>query len=247
MFLIMLIYLDKMPFLLGKFDFVADKIVTSFSASKSSRIIFPTTLHELALSQFENAKSFYQQINYCTCDSMLLTYYFRYKTRKKIDRVYGPELIFAILNKYAQTKSPVQNLFLAPDKKTMQRMSSLFAKKYPGMLSTFAYLPKNISTEQEVAFLKKIKFPGKGLVWIGVGSPKQIELANWFKINYRHVDIFCIGAAFDFLTGQKKQAPKWMQKHGLEWFFRLLTEPKRLWRRYLITIPSYLLKTVLFR
>lgn len=236
-----------MPFLLGKFNRVVDELVGSFLQSKTSRIIFPTTLHEMALSEDKNAKHFYKQIDYSTCDSMLLTYFFRYKTKKKIDRVYGPELILAILDKCVKTKQPRKNLFLAPDKKTMLKMSTLLAKKYPQISCTFAYLPKNISKQQELACLKKIGFAGPGLVWIGIGSPRQIELANWFKTNYQQVDIFCVGAAFDFLTGQKKQAPLWMQKNGLEWFFRLISEPRRLWRRYLIIIPKYLFKVIFLR
>ena len=240
----MLIYLNRIPFLIGKFNQVADQIVRSFSRSKNSRIIFPSTLHELALSEDESAKNFYRQIDYSTCDSMLLTYFFRYKTGKKIDRVYGPELILAILDRYSKIKSSQKNLFLAPDKNTMNKMSVLLAKQYPQMHCTFAYLPKNLNKQQETAHLEKINFVGSGLVWIGIGSPKQIELASWFKTNYQKADVFCVGAAFDFLTGQKKQAPIWMQKHGLEWLFRLISEPRRLWRRYLIIIPKYLLKVI---
>lgn len=235
-----------MPFLVGKFDDVVSQITDGFLRSKASRIIFPTTLHELALSQDEEMMNFYKQVDCCTCDSMFLTYFFRHKTGQEIDRVYGPELILAILDKYARDELPQKNLFLAPDEKTMLKISTLISKKYPRISCTFAYLPRKLTKQQEVAWLDEINFSGYGSVWIGIGSPKQIELANWFKDNYQKVDIFCVGAAFDFITGQKKQAPKWMQKHGLEWLFRLITEPRRLWRRYLVIIPKYLFKVIFF-
>jgi N-acetylglucosaminyldiphosphoundecaprenol N-acetyl-beta-D-mannosaminyltransferase len=71
------------------------------------------------------------------------------------------------------------------------------------------------------------------IVWVGLGTPKQDYFAQALS-QHISVPIVCVGAAFDFLSGSKKTAPRWMQTYGLEWLFRLLTEPKRLWKRYLI-------------
>ncbi len=243
----MLIYLDRMPFLIGKFEKVVEQIFAYSMKKSSSRIIFPTTLHELALSKEKQSWLYYHKVDLCTCDSMFLTYFLRSKTHRTIDRVYGPELILAILDKNAKSKFSQKNLFLAPDKVTMLKMSTFIANQYPTLPAKFAFLPKGLNQKQEFNYLEKIEFSGPGIVWIGIGSPKQIKLANWFKANYKKVDVYCVGAAFDFLTKQQKQAPKWMQKNGLEWFFRLVTEPKRLWRRYLITIPKYLFSLLLER
>ena len=78
------------------------------------------------------------------------------------------------------------------------------------------------------------------IVWIGLSTPKQ---ERWMSAHLHRLDapvMIGVGAAFDFHAGLKKQAPSWMQRSGLEWFFRLVTEPRRLWKRYLINNPSFL-------
>jgi N-acetylglucosaminyldiphosphoundecaprenol N-acetyl-beta-D-mannosaminyltransferase len=77
------------------------------------------------------------------------------------------------------------------------------------------------------------------VVWIGLSTPKQekfaFELSKRVKVKF----IITVGAAFDFHTGRLVQAPKWMQRAGLEWFFRLLIQPRRLWRRYMEIVPKF--------
>ena len=78
------------------------------------------------------------------------------------------------------------------------------------------------------------------IVWVGLGAPKQIYFANELK-NYIQVQaIITVGAAFDFHTGRVKKAPKWIQKSGMEWLYRLVQEPKRLFKRYFKTIPLFI-------
>lgn len=234
-----------MPFLLGKFDYVVDRLFAEIDQRVQSQIIFPTTLHELALKSAKQSTFSYQSVDFCTNDSMILTYFFRFKYGFAIDRVYGPELMLAILDKNQAQGHKFKNLFLAADQSTMQKMQVVLKEKYPHMLADYAFLPKSISLSVERSFLKKIDFSGVDIVWLGIGSPKQIELAHWLKANVSSTSIFCVGAAFDFVTGRKKRAPHWMQQSGLEWLFRLLSEPKRLWKRYLLIIPKYLLSLTL--
>ncbi|MBN1238358.1 MAG: WecB/TagA/CpsF family glycosyltransferase, partial [Gammaproteobacteria bacterium] len=81
---------------------------------------------------------------------------------------------------------------------------------------------------------------GAGLVFIGLGCPKQEFFAFEHRASIKAVQL-CVGAAFDFIAGTKPMAPRWMQSAGLEWLFRLLCEPRRLWRRYLFTNSWFLL------
>lgn len=233
-----------MPFLLGKFNCVTEQLFEKIGQRTNSQIIFPTTLHELALKNSAQNKFSYQNVDFCTNDSMILTYFFRCQYDYKIDRVYGPDLMLAILDKNRISDYKFKNFFLSADQSTMKKMQVLFREKYPQMLASYSFLPKNISVRQERSFLKKIDFKKTDIVWLGIGSPKQIELASYLKKNVSRISIFCVGAAFDFITGQKRQAPSWIQKSGLEWLFRLLNEPKRLWRRYLLIIPKYLFSYV---
>jgi N-acetylglucosaminyldiphosphoundecaprenol N-acetyl-beta-D-mannosaminyltransferase len=77
------------------------------------------------------------------------------------------------------------------------------------------------------------------IVWIGLSTPKQEYFASELARRTRVHLIVTVGAAFDFYTGLQRQAPRWMQQNGLEWFFRLCTEPRRLWRRYLELVPKF--------
>ena len=80
---------------------------------------------------------------------------------------------------------------------------------------------------------------GAKIVWVGLSTPKQ----EWWMIEHVKripgATLIGVGAAFDFHTGEVKRAPKWMQKSGLEWFHRLISEPRRLWRRYLVLAPKF--------
>jgi N-acetylglucosaminyldiphosphoundecaprenol N-acetyl-beta-D-mannosaminyltransferase len=90
-----------------------------------------------------------------------------------------------------------------------------------------------LSTAEDVAVVERIERSGAGLVFIGLGCPKQELFAAVHAHRISAVQV-CVGAAFDFLAGAKPMAPRWMQAHGLEWLFRLASEPRRLWRRYLV-------------
>jgi N-acetylglucosaminyldiphosphoundecaprenol N-acetyl-beta-D-mannosaminyltransferase len=72
------------------------------------------------------------------------------------------------------------------------------------------------------------------VLWVGLGAPKQERWMREHKSRLRVPVLVGVGAAFDMISGRRKQAPRWMRERGLEWFFRLLQEPRRLWRRYLI-------------
>ena len=87
----------------------------------------------------------------------------------------------------------------------------------------------------------RINASGAGIVFVGLGCPKQDRFAARFRRRLHAVQM-CVGAAFDFHAGTKKSAPPWMQRYGLEWLFRLCQEPSRLWRRYLVTNTVFLAK-----
>jgi N-acetylglucosaminyldiphosphoundecaprenol N-acetyl-beta-D-mannosaminyltransferase len=96
-------------------------------------------------------------------------------------------------------------------------------------------------TDAEIAEeAELIRASGADVVWIGLGTPKQDVVGERFRAHHAAPAIFCVGAAFDFVSGAKARAPEWMKQAGLEWAFRLLTEPRRLWKRYLLGNPLFL-------
>ena len=240
----MLIFLEKRKFIIGTFDYVINFLLAKSKQSLHSKIVLPCSLHDLAMQNNKNYQSFYENIDYCTNDSMLLTNYLCHKYKKQIERVYGPELMLEILNKSQKVFSKPKHYFLAPNKKNMIAIKNWYQKKYPKIHAFFDFLPLNIDKQQEYLYLQKIILKKPKIIWVGIGSPKQLELASWLKKHSKNTLIICVGAAFDFISGNKKQAPQWIRKNNLEWLFRLLTEPKRLWRRYLVVIPKYLVSLI---
>ncbi|OHB75304.1 MAG: hypothetical protein A2Z34_09620 [Planctomycetes bacterium RBG_16_59_8] len=89
--------------------------------------------------------------------------------------------------------------------------------------------------------MRRIDAAAPDIVWVGLGAPKQELWMSRHRAQLRAVQIG-VGAAFDFIAGVKPQAPRWMQRRGLEWLFRLLCEPRRLWKRYLIYNPLFVIR-----
>jgi len=155
------------------------------------------------------------------------------------DRVYGPNLTMKICAGAVEKGIPLY--FYGTNPETLAPLRHTLEKKFPGIIiagmepSRFRRLtPKE---KQEVA--ERIQASGAEIVFVGLGCPRQETFAYEFR-EILPMPILAVGAAFPFLAGQLAQAPKWMQDAGLEWFFRLVVEPRRLWRRYLFLNPAYL-------
>lgn len=115
-------------------------------------------------------------------------------------------------------------------------------RQVPGVRIVGAESPpfREITREEEDALEQRILTSGADVVWVGLGTPKQ----DRFVERFRHrlpVVLVPVGAAFDFLSGAKRRAPQWMRLSGLEWLHRLLSEPRRLWHRYLFGNLAFLL------
>lgn len=152
---------------------------------------------------------------------------------KLAERVYGPELMQRLCRAAAAQRVPVY-LYGGSEQVACQlpeRLVSLF----PGLRIVGSESPpyRPLTAEESAAVDRRIVESGAKLLFIGLGCPKQDQ----FALDHRGLPVvqLCVGAAFDFLAGNKASAPAWMQRRGLEWLFRLLHEPKRLWRRYLTT------------
>ena len=108
------------------------------------------------------------------------------------------------------------------------------------MVGTLSPPFRPLTPEEDTAVVDAINAARPDIVWVGLSTPKQ---ERWMASHVGRIEapvMIGVGAAFDFLAGEKKQAPLWMQRNGLEWLFRLVTEPRRLWRRYLSIVPKFI-------
>lgn len=150
------------------------------------------------------------------------------------DRVYGPELMLRLCARAAEEGVPIYLYGSLPE--VLERLQSALSARFPELTIAGAESPpfRPLTPEEDRAAVERIEASGAGLVFLGLGCPRQDEFAAAHRATLRAVQV-CVGAAFDFHSGNKRMAPPWMQRHGLEWLFRLHEEPGRLWRRYLVT------------
>jgi N-acetylglucosaminyldiphosphoundecaprenol N-acetyl-beta-D-mannosaminyltransferase len=150
------------------------------------------------------------------------------------DRVYGPELMLRLCE--AAQKAGVGVYLFGGAPAVLDKLNNALAERFPGLRIAGAESPpfRALTAAEDAAAIARINDSGAGIVFLGVGCPKQEVFASDHRHRISAVQV-CVGAAFDFHAGEKRMAPPWMQKRGLEWLFRLWQEPGRLWRRYLVT------------
>ena len=128
-------------------------------------------------------------------------------------------------------------MFMGSSQKVLDLIVKRAAEVYPH-LKVVTYSPPykpEFSDEDNKAIIDAINAVNPDLLWIGMTAPKQEKwtYSHWNELNI-HCHVGTIGAVFDFFAGTVERAPMWWQRHGLEWLYRLLKEPKRMWRRYII-------------
>ncbi|MEM1169046.1 MAG: WecB/TagA/CpsF family glycosyltransferase [Cyanobacteria bacterium P01_H01_bin.35] len=156
------------------------------------------------------------------------------------DRVYGPTLMLHLCERAA--REDISIFLYGSTPKVVENLQLNLNKKFPNLKFAGAISPpfRSLTKEEDAEYIKQIRESGAGIIFIGLGCPRQEKWA------FEHSDrlncaLVCVGAAFNFHAGNVPQAPPWMQKVGLEWFFRFLQEPNRLWKRYLLLNPLYLI------
>jgi exopolysaccharide biosynthesis WecB/TagA/CpsF family protein len=156
------------------------------------------------------------------------------------DRVYGPTLMLRLCEGAAAEGLPVYLYGSTPE--VVGALAAALARRYPSLVVAGAEpsVFRPLAPDESAALGARIRASGARLVFIGLGCPRQELFAH------AHRDIIglpqvCVGAAFDFHAGTKRQAPRWMQDHALEWLYRLVQEPRRLVRRYAVTNTLFLL------
>ena len=139
-------------------------------------------------------------------------------------------------------------MFMGSSEKVLELIRRKAAEVYPN-IEVVTYSPpyKPVFTDEDNrAIVEAINEANPDLLWIGMTAPKQ---EKWTYSHWNELDIHChvgtIGAVFDFFAGTYKRAPQWWQEHSLEWLYRLIKEPKRMWRRYVLGNPLFLWKITL--
>ena len=179
-----------------------------------------------------------------TPDGMPLVWLGKMKSNQPVERVYGPDLMLELCKLSAQRG--YTQYFYGGAEGVPEDLSQTLQRKYPGLKVVGAYSPpfRPLTEVENKQIVEQINQANPDIIWVGLGTPKQdLWMASHRKLLTAPV-IIAVGAAFDFHTGRISQAPSWMQRIGLEWLYRLIQEPKRLWYRYLVYNPLFILNVV---
>ena len=159
-------------------------------------------------------------------------------------RVYGPDLMLAVCD--AGRATGLRHFFCGGAPGVAEKLREKLIARFPGLEVAGTYCPpfRPFTTEERVALKAEVARTQPDVLWVGVSSPKQERfMAEW----WRELDagvLVGVGAAFDFLSGRVRQAPRWVQRSGFEWLFRACMEPRRLGPRYLRTTPLFALRVM---
>jgi N-acetylglucosaminyldiphosphoundecaprenol N-acetyl-beta-D-mannosaminyltransferase len=156
------------------------------------------------------------------------------------ERVCGPTMMIKMCARCAD--EGVGIYLYGSTEQTLKDLKANLEDQFPAIRIMGSESPpfRPLTPEENEQACNRINASGAGIVFIGLGCPRQDIFAHQNRNRINAVQL-CVGAAFDFHAGNKKMAPDWMQKYGLEWTYRLLQEPRRLWKRYLVTNTAFIL------
>ncbi|MGH7984749.1 MAG: WecB/TagA/CpsF family glycosyltransferase [Candidatus Binataceae bacterium] len=215
------------------------EVIESWIASRISHYVCVTGVHGIMESYRDpELMEIHNRAGLVTPDGMPLVWLSR-RTFPYVGRVYGPDLVLALCARSQDTG--YRHFFYGATVPTLSTLQRRLICRFPklNIVGTFSPPFRSPSLEEDGQIVARIKAAKPDVLWVGLSTPKQ---ERWMANHVEKLGIpalIGVGAAFDFHAGVKRQAPLWMQRSGLEWTFRLATEPRRLWRRYLTNNPAF--------
>ncbi|MEX0769236.1 MAG: WecB/TagA/CpsF family glycosyltransferase [Balneolaceae bacterium] len=219
----------------------AEQIIEECSGEKNNHCISATGAHGIVYAfknpLFKNLlQSFYMNLP----DGMPAVWVGRAKGAREMERCYGPDFFARMMSETAG--HPLKHFFCGGREGVPEKLKDVCETVFGNRNICGTYSPpfREIGGYDYEEIARQINEAGAHIVWIGISTPKQEQFAARLA---EHTDVhflITVGAAFDFHIGNIRQAPKWMQQSGLEWFFRLCMEPRRLMRRYIEIVPLFI-------
>jgi N-acetylglucosaminyldiphosphoundecaprenol N-acetyl-beta-D-mannosaminyltransferase len=201
-----------------------------------------TNVHSVSEAQRDpELRRIFNEALLSTPDGMPMVWMGRLQGQPSIRRVYGPDLV---LNLCEHSRAAGFSHFFCGGKPGVaEDLAEALQERFPGLRVAGTFCPPfgPLNSEERAALANKVRETQPDFFWVGISTPKQERfMAEYLSIRPEAKIFIGVGAAFDFLSGGVRQAPRWMMRIGLEWLFRLFQEPKRLWRRYLIYNPLFI-------
>jgi N-acetylglucosaminyldiphosphoundecaprenol N-acetyl-beta-D-mannosaminyltransferase len=219
---------------------MALNVINSWLEQRSTHYVCVTGVHGVMESQRDEAlRRIHNEAGLVTPDGMPLVWLSRWQGFGQVARVYGPDLMLAFCE--ATATRGTRHFLYGGAEGVPEALAGNLQRRFPGLVIAGTYSPpfRPLSPEEDAQVVQMLRDAQADVIWVGLGTPKQ---ERWMAEHSPQVPgsvMIGVGAAFDFHTGRVRQAPQWMRRNGLEWSYRLATEPRRLWRRYLVNNPLF--------
>jgi N-acetylglucosaminyldiphosphoundecaprenol N-acetyl-beta-D-mannosaminyltransferase len=219
----------------------ATRRIVAWAKSGQSRYVCVASVYNVMLAH--DHRAFLRVMNgadLVTPDGMPLVWGLRALGVNEATRVYGPDLTPFVLDRAQSEGLPVG--FYGGSPEVLSGLLTRVRERWPALDVPYAFSPpfRPLPDLEDRRITREINAAGPSILFVGLGCPKQ---ENWMADHQGKVNAVMVGvgAAFDFMAGMKRQAPRFMQRTGTEWLFRLATEPRRLWKRYLKHNPRFVM------
>jgi len=221
--------------------------IESWIASGDRQYICVSGIHGVMESQRDEAlRAIHNAAGLVVPDGMPLVWLSRlWGAEPEVERVYGPDLLLECCERSRRTGH--RHFFYGGGPGVPDLLTARLCARFPGLAVAGVYSPpfRALTPEEDAEVIRRVNGTRPDIVWVGLSTPKQERWMAEHRDRLEAPVLIGVGAAFDFHAGLKRQAPQWMQRSGLEWFFRLVTEPRRLWRRYLRNNPLFVWSVLL--
>lgn len=178
----------------------------------------------------------------CTPDGMPMVWLGRWRGHREMRRVYGPDFMLDVCG-WSQ-RSGCRHFFYGGAPGVAEELREQLTARFPGLQVVGCYTPpfRPLTPDEKVELQQQIRAAQPDIMWVGLSTPKQEKFMAEYLPQLEVTLMIGVGAAFDFHAGRVKQAPRWVQRSGLEWFYRMCSEPRRLAGRYLRNNPRFIWK-----
>jgi N-acetylglucosaminyldiphosphoundecaprenol N-acetyl-beta-D-mannosaminyltransferase len=222
------------------FDDFLNRLDGELSAGRRGYVVTPNVDHLVRLKKDSEFRQIYERARFVVPDGTPLLWAAGWLGKPLPERITGADLFPRLCRLAAERGYSVYFLGASPEicRRTEVKLQELYPQiKIAGSHSPYFGFERSVP--ELVRIVKRLKETAPDIVFVGLGAPKQEKLIHYLQ-NKVPVKLFLgVGAALEFFVGAKKRAPQWAQRSGLEWAFRFFSEPKRLWKRYLVDDPRF--------
>jgi N-acetylglucosaminyldiphosphoundecaprenol N-acetyl-beta-D-mannosaminyltransferase len=219
----------------------ADATARVLKWAKTGKSYYVCVSNVHSVMESYDAREFKKLVNgadLVTPDGMPLVWALKLTGIPDATRVYGPDLTLCVCEEAAKAGIPIG--LYGGTSESIQDFVNFLERRFPGIRVVCRIAPpfRPLTPEEDEAYTRQIVASGARILFVGIGCPKQ---EKWMAAHRGRIPavMLGVGAAFDFYSGKVKQSPAWLQRIGMEWFFRLLMEPRRLWKRYTKNNPRF--------